>query len=440
MPYKEYTVNADNLQIEEIYKYLAEGQKDWKKTELMERVKMISHFSNLLAEQKEFLAKILTEEMGKPITQSRNEIEGVRGRIQFFMENAAHWLSPKNVGSGQEITYDPLGVIANISAWNYPYLVGINVIVPALIAGNAVLYKPSEYTSETGRKIEQLLHTAGIPPNVFTTCIGDGSVGDKLLDLPLDGYFFTGSVATGKHIAKRVAEKLVPVGLELGGKDPVYVTEEIDSIKDVAKACVEGCFYNAGQSCCAVERLYVHQNIYDEFTYHFIEETKRLKVGNPFDENTDIGPLGRAQHVSFLNEQIRDALQQGANLALGGESQDTERGFFSPTVLINTNHSMNLMKDESFGPIIGIQKTTSDNEAIQLMGDTQYGLTAAVYTNNHDRAKMILQTLDVGTAYINCCDRVSPHLPWSGRKNSGLGTTLSYLGILAFVHPKGWHF
>ncbi len=426
-----------NQQLNDTYQQVAEGQKKWRQTKLEDRVKMISHFSTLLAEQNDFLARILTEDMGKPIKQSRKEIEDVRGRIQFFIENASHWLSPKNVGSGQEITYDPLGVIANISAWNYPYLVGVNVIVPALIAGNAVLYKPSEYATETGKKIEQLLHASGIPQDVFIACTGDGSVGEQLLDLPLDGYFFTGSVTTGQHIAKRVAEKLVPVGLELGGKDPLYVTNEVDSLEEVANACVDGCFYNAGQSCCAVERLYVHADVYDQFIKHFVEGTKQLKVGDPFDEHTDIGPLGRPQHVSFLSEQTREALDKGATIVLGKETEGIDQGFFPPTILINTDHSMSIMKEESFGPLIGIQKVSDDTEAIRLMSDTPYGLTAAVYTNNHDRAKNILQELDVGTAYINCCDSVSPHLPWSGRKLSGLGTTLSYLGILAFVHPKG---
>lgn len=433
-------MSLTNLQINEVYDHVVRGQKQWQRTPLEDRIKMVSHFSTLLAEQKDFLARILTEDMGKPIKQSRKEIESVRGRIQFFIENASHWLSTKNVGSGQEISYDPLGVIANISAWNYPYLVGINVIIPALISGNAVLYKPSEYAIETGRKIEELLHTAGVPQDVFVACIGDGSVGEQLLDLPLDGYFFTGSVSTGQHIAKRVAEKLVPIGLELGGKDPLYVTNEVDNIEEVAAACVEGCFYNAGQSCCAVERLYVHADVYGPFIKHFVERTKKLKVGNPFDEQTDIGPLGRPQQVSFLEEQVREALALGATMVLGDENKDVGKGFFTPTILIDTNHSMSLMKEESFGPLIGVQKVSSDSEAIRLMGDTQYGLTAAVYTNNHERAKSILDELDVGTAYINCCDSVSPHLPWSGRKHSGLGTTLSYLGILAFVHPKGWHY
>jgi len=269
--------------------------------------------------------------------------------------------------------------------------------------------------------------------------IGSKGVGEILLASPFDGYFFTGSYFTGKHIAQAVAHKLVPVGLELGGKDPLYVTDEIENIKNVAASVVEGCFYNNGQSCCAVERVYVHEKVYDAFLQNFIEETQKLKAGDPLDPKFSQGAITRSVHLEFLSAQVNDALSKGAKLMIGGKKGGSSGAFFEPTVLVNVNHSMRIMKEETFGPVIGIQKVKNDEEATQLMQDCEYGLTAAVYSQNLGRAKSILAKVDAGTSYINCCDRVSPYLPWSGRKNSGLGSTLSFLGILAFTKPRAWH-
>lgn len=424
------------------YQKLSEAQKEWAHTELSKRLECIKQFSALLGKFREELARTLTMDMGKPIRQSRAEIDHARKRIQYFLEHSHQWLTPQIVhhefGLEEVLSYEPLGVIGNISAWNYPYLVGVNVFVPALIAGNAVLYKPSEYATETGKKIEELILETDIPENIFSAVIGDGSAGQHLLTLPLDGYFFTGSYKTGSHIAKQVAHRLVPVGLELGGKDPLYVTDEINDLQRVAKACVEGCFYNNGQSCCAVERLYVHHEIYQPFLYAFLQETQKLKMGNPLLESTDQGPLTRAQQIDFLNDQIEDAIKKGAHILLGGTQEGCPEPFFSPTVIEHVDHSMKIMREESFGPIIGIQKVQNDAEALELMQDTDYGLTASIYCDDIPRAQNILEQLDIGNGMINCCDRVSPHLPWSGRNHSGLGSTLSYLGILAFVKPKGY--
>jgi acyl-CoA reductase-like NAD-dependent aldehyde dehydrogenase len=229
------------------------------------------------------------------------------------------------------------------------------------------------------------------------------------------------------------------VGLELGGKDPLYVTDEIADLKKTANAVAEGCFYNNGQSCCAVERVYVHERVYDELIRHFKDETLALKAGDPSKREFLQGALTRPSQIGFLESQIEDALAQGAKILAGGKRIPGAGSFFEPTALIDVNHSMKVMREESFGPIIGIQKVKNDQEAITLMNDTEYGLTASVYSTNLDRAKSILAEINSGTAYINCCDRVSPYLPWSGRKHSGLGATLSTLGILAFTQPRGWH-
>ncbi len=428
--------------IQTTYENLKEGQAAWRALSLEKRLACIDRFSVLLLKNKEALAQTLTRDMGKAIREARNEIEGARQRIDYFLKHAGTWLAPQTVnqnGPVEEIlTFEPLGVIGNISAWNYPYLVGVNVIVPALIAGNSVLYKPSEHAEETGKQIAALLHQAGVPQNVFQPLLGDGKTGRLLLDLPLDGYFFTGSYKTGAQIAKQVGHRLVPVGLELGGKDPLYVTDEIKDVRQVARSAVEGCFYNNGQSCCAVERIYVHQKNYAPFLEAFIEETQKLRQGDPFNEDTDLGPLARKEQVDVLNAQIENALQHGAEIALGGVQEKLALPYFTPTVLTQVTHGMTVMREETFGPLIGIQEVRDDREALYLMQDTDYGLTACVYSANIPRAQGLLKQLNVGNGLINCCDRVTPYLPWSGRQHSGFGATLSYLGILAFCQPKGY--
>lgn len=439
---KEVTVDTKNS-ITEKFQIAKAAQKQWALRSLESRLATIQAFSDFLEKNKEALAHDLSMEVGKPLQEAINEVNGARNRIKFFVENSAKWLSPNQVnvdGNTKEVlTFDSLGVIANISAWNYPFLVGVNVFIPALIAGNAVVYKPSEYATLTGLNIARALHESGVPDEVFTTAIGDYQVGEVLLDLPMDGYFFTGSYKTGKHIAEKVAHKLVPVGLELGGKDPLYVTDEVFDIKQVAGAVAEGCFYNNGQSCCAVERVYVHENIYGEFMGHFLQEVKNFKVGDPLNKQNQQGAITRPQHLAFLDEQIKDATSKGAKLLCGGTKVGQEGHFFSPTILTEVNHSMRVMTEETFGPVIGVMKVKNDEEAIKLMNDCEYGLTASVYSKNIDRAKKVVGQVDAGTSYVNCCDRVSPYLPWAGRKHSGLGATLSFLGILAFVKPRGWH-
>jgi acyl-CoA reductase-like NAD-dependent aldehyde dehydrogenase len=339
----------------------------------------------------------------------------------------------------EKISYEPLGVVCNISAWNYPYLVGINVFVPALLAGNAVMYKPSEYSTLTGLKIERLLKDAGVPLDIFHIAIGAKSVGEILLSTNFDGYFFTGSYKTGKYIYGKVAPKMVPCQCELGGKDPLYVTDDILDIKSVAVGTADGAFYNNGQSCCAVERIYVHEKVYDKYVEEFVSEVKSWKMGSPTEPGVYLGPISRREQVKFLQAQIGEAAQKGAKVLTGGKAVSGKGFYFEPTVLADVNHSMSVMREESFGPVIGIMKVKSDAEAIELMKDTEYGLTASVYSSSQDRAEKILQQINAGTGYWNCCDRVSAAVPWSGRKHSGFGATLSHAGLRAFTRPKAYH-
>ena len=425
------------------YKSLRSSLFSWQKEPLAERIKCLVAFSELLKKNIEPLSEVLTSEVGKPVQQSRNEINGARARISWLTSNAEKYLSDEIMNSDEKIveriSYEPLGVVCNISAWNYPYLVGINVFVPALIAGNTVMYKPSEHSTLTGLEIQRLLYASGVPPDVFQVAIGAKEVGELLLDIPFDGYFFTGSYKTGKHIYNRVATKMVPCQLELGGKDPLYVCDDNSDIKSVAAATADGAFYNNGQSCCAVERIYVHEKVYDNYVEEFIKEVKSYKVGKPNDEGVYIGPLCRKDQVEFLQGQVNDAVKKGALVATGGHAIRGKGYFFEPTVILNATHTMDVVRDESFGPIIAITKVKDDEEAVKLMQDTEYGLTAAVYSSNQQRAETILKRINAGTAYWNCCDRVSAALPWSGRNHSGFGATLSHAGLRAFTKPKAYH-
>ena len=418
-----------------------QAQTLWRTKGIEERLQVIRKFNGALENKIEHLALVLTEEMGKPLQESRNEIKGACYRIDYFLQETAAVLAAQSreVGQVKEVlTYAPLGVVGNISAWNYPFLVGVNCFIPALLGGNGVVYKPSEYATRTGLEIQNLLVNSGLPANLFTVAIGTGAVGKEVTELPLNALNFTGSLATGRQIHQKLAERLIPVGLELGGKDPLYICDDVD-IAVAAAGAAEGAFYNNGQSCCAVERIYVDEKIHDAFVEAFVAKVKELKVGDPQDPSTTQGPLARKNQRTFLQSQIDDAVAKGATLAIGGRSLPGVGAFFQPTVLLGVNHNMAVMREESFGPVIGIMKVQSDAEAVKLMDDTEFGLTAGVYTKDLKRGQELLSQLEVGNSYVNCCDRVSPFLPWAGQRSSGLGATLGQAGILAFVRSQGFH-
>jgi acyl-CoA reductase-like NAD-dependent aldehyde dehydrogenase len=282
------------------------------------------------------------------------------------------------------------------------------------------------------------MHAAGIPEGVFTAVVGDGKVGGALVSQPVDGVFFTGSVGTGKRIAESLRGRLVKLQLELGGKDPVYVCEDVDIAK-AAAGVADGAFYNTGQSCCSVERIYVNRRIFEPFVDAFVAEVRSFRRGDPSEESTYIGPLTRSPQLKVLELQVKDAVKKGAKVLVGGKRVKAKGNWFEPTVLTGVDHSMAVMREESFGPIIGIMPAADDADAVKLMNDTSYGLTAGVYTADRGRAEKILSQVDAGSVYWNCCDRVSPQLPWSGVGDSGIGLTLSTYGIETFTRPKAWH-
>ena len=418
------------------------AQADWAALSLQERKACIAHFRDGVVRDLEALAVTMTRETGKPTRMSRNELNGLLPRIDFFLKEVDRTIATETVfdegGMKERIEHVPLGVVGNISAWNYPWFVGCNVILPALLTGNAVLYKPSELASLTGLEIARLLHQSGVPKDVFVPLVGAGDVGVALLEQPVDGIFFTGSHATGQRIARAVGSRFIRLQLELGGKDPTYVCDDADP-RASAESLADGAMYNTGQSCCSVERIYVHERIHDAFVAAFVETVQGYKVGDPMSEDTYIGAITRSAQLDVLDAQVADAKARGAVLHLGGHRLPGPGNWYAPTVFGNVDHRMALMREESFGPIVGIQKVASDEEAVALMNDSRYGLTAGVYTPNAERARGLLAQLHAGSLYWNCCDRVSPRLPWSGYGDSGVGLTLSKYGIQAFTRPRAWH-
>ncbi len=419
------------------------AQAAWAGVPVADRVAVLERFAARIEARADALAATLCAEVGKPIIQARNEVSATVGRVQYLCEVAAGALADDVVADGdgmaEVVVREPLGVVANISAWNYPWFVGTNVYVPALLAGNAVLYKPSEYATLTGLAMGRLLVEAGLPPGLFRVVVGGGEVGAALLDLDVDQVSFTGSYATGRRIAEALAARLVPVQLELGGKDPAYVADDVD-VETAAASLADGAFYNNGQSCCSVERIYVHRDVAERFIEAFVRTVDSFTMGDPSDERTYLGPLTRPQQAAVLEAQVGGAVAAGATVLCGGGTVDRGAGtWFAPTVLVGVSDDMAVMRDESFGPVIGIATVDDDDEAVRRMNDTEFGLTAGVYCNDEGRARRLLERLDAGSAYWNCCDRVSPRLPWSGRGHSGLGFTLSAAGITAFTQPKAYH-
>ncbi|HET9730900.1 MAG TPA: aldehyde dehydrogenase family protein, partial [Acidimicrobiia bacterium] len=399
-------------------------------------------FRELLGAERDECAQTTTSEMGKPIRQSRNEITAALDRIDWFVDHVPAVLTARDITTGdridERVTYEPIGVVAHISAWNYPYFVALNTIVPALLTGNAVLYKPSEHAALTGLRLVDLMHRAGIPVDVIHPVVGGGPTGAALVRSDVDMVCFTGSYSTGRMVAAAAAERLVRVQLELGGKDACYVRGDVD-VQAAALAVAEGAFYNAGQSCSAIERVYVDSSIADSFVDALVEAVSAYQVGDPREETTDLGPLARAAQVDVLDAQIQGAVTAGARVLCGGHRLERAGNWFAPTVLVDVDDRMAIMREESFGPVIGVVRVQGDADAITAMNDTEFGLGAAVFTEDRAAAERVLAQLDVGNAYWNVSDRSSVRLPWAGRRHSGTGVSMSESGIRSFVREKAWH-
>ncbi|MSP25033.1 MAG: aldehyde dehydrogenase family protein [Myxococcales bacterium] len=433
---------AEAADVERALARTSDAARGWSRTKLEHRIAVAERAVAELAAARESIAADVTRMMGRPITQSRRELDTAVARARHMIAIAPACLAvrrlPSPTGCERRVERVPHGVVLDLPAWNYPLLTAVNAVVPAVIAGNTVLLKHSHRTPLVGEHFAAAFERASAPPGVVECLHADHDTVARLIRDPRIGYVcFTGSVAGGRAVyANLAAHRFIDVGLELGGKDAAYVRADADAEK-TARALVDGACYNAGQSCCGVERIYVHRERYAEFVDAARAELATLTMGDP---RTDVylGPMAQPNAPGFLEEQVRQAERAGARVVCGGRptSIDGRGRFFEPTLLLDVDHGMDVMRTESFGPIVAVMAVDSDDEAIRLMNDSDLGLTASVWTADCGRAAELAAELDVGTVYVNACDVLDPALPWTGTKDSGKGSTLSELGYLHLTRPR----
>ena len=419
-----------------------EAFRNWRRLPLVERIAIIRKGLDYFDRHREPIAADITAQMGKPIREARAELDGFFERANHMLAAAPKALAPDALpakpGLERHIRHEPLGVVFDIAAWNYPLLIAVNVVVPALAAGNAVLLKHSARTPLCGSHFEKAWsHYPGLVNHLVLSHEDTAAV---IRDPRVAHVVFTGSVAGGRHIQGLIGDRFIAAGLELGGKDPAYVAADADLAFAVANL-VEGACYNAGQSCCAVERVYVHRDLYEAFIDQAQDAISALRPGDPMDPATTLGPLADHRALDRLEAQIQDALQRGARLLVGGQRLKGRSGnFFAPTLLADVPNTAEVMQDESFGPILPLQPVTDDRQALARMNDSRYGLTASVWTRSRQRADWLATRLEAGTVYQNRCDYLDPGLPWSGVKDSGRGVSLSAYGYHHLTRTKSLHF
>jgi acyl-CoA reductase-like NAD-dependent aldehyde dehydrogenase len=414
------------------------AQRSWRMRPIAERARAVELAMGWFQEHGEEHAREITLQMGKPIREARREVATMLDRAAWCVSNAEAALASEEVpapqGTRRHIVHEPLGVVLDVAAWNYPLLTAVNVIVPALLAGNAVLAKPSARTPLCGLAFEEAFASLPDPGLVACLLIGHGEVEALATARLVDHVVFTGSVEGGRQVYAAAAAGLVTAGMELGGKDAAYVAEDAE-LDRAAAGVVDGACYNAGQSCCAVERAYVHEKGIEEFLERAAEVMGAYRLGDPLEESTTLGPMATAQGLERLERQVADAIERGARLVCGGRRRGA---FFEPTLLAEVPQEAEVMREESFGPVLPVRRVSGDGEALEAMNDSRYGLTASVWTRDEGRAERMAQLLEVGTVYRNRCDYVEPSLPWGGVKNSGFGASLSRYGFWQVTRRKGF--
>ena len=422
------------------------ARRSWRQVSLTERKLMVGRAVDELVARKERIAEAITRQIGRPISQSPGEVRGLEERARTMIELAEEGLAdvrpaPK-AGFERFLRREPLGTVLVLAPWNYPFLTAINTIVPALVAGNTVILKHSSQTPLVAELFDEAFKAAGLPAGVFQILHLDHAATLQLVASEgIDFVAFTGSVEAGRTVQRAAAERFIGLGLELGGKDPAYVREDAN-LPSAIENLVDGAFFNSGQSCCGIERIYVHQRHYDAFVAGFVELTKAYRFGNPLDSNTNLGPMVRASAAAFVRQQIAEAIAQGAQALIpaGHFAADAPgTAYLAPQVLVNVNHGMRVMSEESFGPVIGIMPVSGDEEALQLMNDSRYGLTASIWTADRDAAIRLGERLETGTVFMNRCDYLDPTLAWTGVKDTGRGVSLSVLGYSQLTRIKSFH-
>lgn len=419
----------------------------WRATSLSERKTLVGKAIDYLVAQKDRIAAAIASQIGRPISQGAGEVRGLEERARHMISIADEALADsypaEKEGFTRFLRREPLGLVLVLAPWNYPFLTAINTIVPALVAGNRVILKHSSQVPLVAELFDEAFKAAGLPAGVFQVLHMTHEDTLKLIGSEgVDFVAFTGSVEGGRTVQRAAADRFIGLGLELGGKDPAYVRADAD-LANAVENLVDGAFFNSGQSCCGVERIYVHESLYDDFVAQFVELTKAYRFGNPMDANSNLGPMVRASSADFVRKQIADAVAAGAQALIpAGHFVADAVGttYLAPQVLVNVNHSMGVMTDESFGPVIGIMSVSGDEEAVRLMNDSAFGLTASIWTKDADAAMALADRIETGTVFMNRCDYLDPALAWTGVKDTGRGVSLSMLGYAQLTRVKSIHF
>ncbi|MCZ6796591.1 MAG: aldehyde dehydrogenase family protein [Gammaproteobacteria bacterium] len=422
------------------------AQRRWKNTPIAERQALCSKAVDAFVARKAEIAEELSWQMGRPVSQAPGEVAGFEERARHMIEIADTALADitpdEKDGFTRYIKREPLGIVFVVAPWNFPYLTSVNAIMPALLAGNAVLLKHSAQTPLCAERLHQAFAEAGLPEGVFQYLHLTHSDTEKVIQSPeIDFVAFTGSVPGGEMVERAAVGRFIGVGLELGGKDPAYVRKDAN-LQHAIETVTDGAIFNTGQSCCGIERVYVDESVFDEFVEGVVALANSYKLGRPDDPDTNLGPLVKASAAEFVRGQIDEAVAAGAKALVDPDKYEANKPgtpYLAPQVLVDVDHSMRIMTEETFGPVIGIMSVSGDAEAIKLMNDSEFGLTAAVFTQDENAAIEIGNQIDTGTWFMNRCDYLDPALAWTGVKNSGRGCTLSSVGFEHMTRPKSYH-
>ena len=434
---------ASNATIDRALFMAVKAQKAWKRVPVAERAAICRRMAEWCVARSDELATELSWQMGRPVSQSPGELKrGFHERALYMCNSAESALADVQIepkpGFQRFIRREPLGVVLVVAPWNYPWLTSVNAVVPALLAGNSVILKMAAQTPLVAERYAEAFRAAGLPDGVFQFLhLDHAQVARVIADPRVAFVAFTGSVPGGRAVQRAAAERFIGTGLELGGKDPAYVRADAD-LKTSIENLVDGAYFNSGQSCCGIERIYVHKKLFKPFVEGFVELARQYRLGNPLEKETTLGPLVRLDAANAVRAQIRQAVKKGAKALL--QLKDYPRSpYLPPEVLVDVDHGMDVMVEETFGPVVGIQAVKDDDEAIALMNDSRYGLTASIWTQDAEAALRIGEQVETGTWFMNRCDYLDPALAWTGVKDSGRGCTLSRLGLEAFTRPKSFH-
>jgi acyl-CoA reductase-like NAD-dependent aldehyde dehydrogenase len=419
---------------------------EWRNTPIAERTSILTRFCDEFESRRDKIAEEITWQMGRPARYAPNEVRGTLERARHMIAIAPQALEDLDVGPRENfrrfVRREPLGVVFTVAAWNYPLLIAVNSVVPALMAGNVVVLKHSAQTPLAAERFAECLAAAGLPNGVFQVLHASHDDTDRIIRDPrVDFVAFTGSVAGGHAVQRAAATRFIGVGLELGGCDPVYVRHDAN-LAHAIENIVDGAYFNSGQSCCGLQRVYVHHGLYQKFTEGFVELTRQYNLGDPTDAATTLGPLVRTAAADSVRSQIQASISAGATGAIDDSKFVAARAgtpYVAPQVLLNVDHRMPVMREEIFGPVAGIMRVSSDDEAVDLMNDSDFGLTAAIWTEDEDVALRLGQRVNTGTWFMNRCDYLDPALAWVGVKDSGRGCTLSVVGYEHLTRPKSFH-